>query len=58
MTDPVTGQNVESLWRGSSYNFGPRLDGRQLLWWDGQYRSYSAQKIIKEICTVQAVKPM
>ena len=44
MTDPHTGQTVESLWRGSSYNFGPRLDGRQLLWWDGQYHSYSAQK--------------
>lgn len=44
MTDPNTGQTVESLWRGFSYNFGPRLDGRQLLWWDGQYHSYSAQK--------------
>ena len=44
MTDPHTGQTVESLWRGSSYNFDPRLDGRQLLWWDGQYHSYSAQK--------------
>ena len=44
MTDPNTGQTVESLWRGASYNFGPRLDGRSLLWWDGSYRPYVAQK--------------
>lgn len=44
MTDPNTGQVVESLWRGAQSNFGPKMDGRQLLWWDGQYRSYSAQK--------------
>lgn len=44
MKDPNTGETVESLWRGASYNFGPRLDGRQLLWWDGTYRSYTAQK--------------
>lgn len=43
MTDPNTGKTVESLWRGASYNFGPKLDGRELLWWDGKYHSYSAQ---------------
>lgn len=43
MTDPATGEVVESLWRGASGNFGPRMDGRQLLWWDGQYHSYSAK---------------
>ena len=42
--DPVTGQMVESLWRGAGSNFGPRMDGRKLLWWDNQYHSYSAQK--------------
>lgn len=44
MTDPNTGQTVESLWRGASYNFGPRLDGRNLLWWDGNYYPYTAKK--------------
>ena len=43
MQDPQTGQMVESLWRGASANFGPRLDGRQLLWFDDTYRSYSAK---------------
>ena len=55
MTDPHTGQTVESLWRGSSYNFGPRLDGRQLLWWDGQYHSYFCSKIIKRFYIAQVV---
>ena len=44
MQDPATGNMVESLWRGGSANFGPRLDGRQLLWFDDTYRSYSAKK--------------
>ncbi|MGN0056705.1 MAG: SusC/RagA family TonB-linked outer membrane protein [Phocaeicola plebeius] len=44
MTDPNTGQTVESLWRGASGNFGPRMDGRQLLWWDGNYYAYTAQE--------------
>ena len=44
MTDPTTGKTVESIWRGAQSNFGPRLDGRQLLWWDGQYRPYVAQE--------------
>lgn len=42
--DENTGKTVESIWKGGSANFGPKLDGRQLLWWDGQYHSYSAQK--------------
>jgi iron complex outermembrane receptor protein len=44
LEDPNTGQMVESLWQGASTNFGPKLDGRQLLWWDNQYRSYTAKK--------------
>lgn len=44
MTDPVTGKTVESLWRGASGNFGPRMDGRDLLWWDGEYRPYTAKE--------------
>ncbi len=43
-TTDANGNTVESLWRGASGSFGPKLDGRQLLWWDGSYRSYSAQK--------------
>ena len=42
--DPATGQMVESLWRGGSANFGPRLDGRDLLWYDNSYRAYTAKK--------------
>ena len=38
------GVMVESLWNGKTYNFGPKLDGRQLLWWDGTMRPYTAQK--------------
>lgn len=38
------GVMVESLWKGAAANFGPRMDGRQLLWWDGTMRPYSAQK--------------
>lgn len=43
-TTDANGNTVESLWRGASGSFGPKLDGRQLLWWDGSYRSYSAQE--------------
>lgn len=44
MADPTTGEMVESLWRGASANFGPRLDGRQLLWWNDSYQAYTAKK--------------
>jgi iron complex outermembrane receptor protein len=40
--DPT--KKVEALWKGASANFGGRLDGRPLLWWDDQYRPYVAQK--------------
>ena len=42
MTDQ-NGVMVESLWKGAAANFGPRMDGRQLLWWDGTMRPYSSQ---------------
>lgn len=44
MKDPATGEMVESLWESANFNFGPRMDGRSLLWWDDQYRPYTAQK--------------
>ena len=28
---------------GGAAGFGPRMDGRQILWWDGQMRDYSPQ---------------
>jgi TonB-linked SusC/RagA family outer membrane protein len=43
-TTDANGNTVESLWRGADGSFGPKLDGRQLLWWDGSTRSYTAQK--------------
>lgn len=43
MEDP-SGRMVESLWKGGSANFGPRMDGRDLLWWDDTYRPYTAKK--------------
>ena len=42
MTDPNTGQTVQSIWRGGDGSFGPRMDGRMLLDWDGQYHPYQA----------------
>ena len=44
MQDPTTGNMVESLWKGGSSNFGPRLDGRSLLWFDDKYHPYVAQE--------------
>ena len=44
MKDPNTGQMVQSIWRGGDGSFGPRMDGRNLLWWDGQYRPYQANE--------------
>ncbi|MGL5547668.1 MAG: SusC/RagA family TonB-linked outer membrane protein [Tannerellaceae bacterium] len=44
MKDPVTGEMKEALWYGGGSNFGPKMDGRDLLWWDNTYRPYSAQK--------------
>ena len=41
MTDPNTGQTVQSIWRGGDGSFGPRMDGRMLLDWDGQYHPLS-----------------
>lgn len=43
MEDP-SGNMVESLWKGGSANFGPRMDGRNLLWWDDTMRPYTAKK--------------
>lgn len=42
MQDPNTGQMVQSIWRGGDGSFGPKMDGRNLLWWDGQYHPYQA----------------
>ena len=44
MSEDANGNMVESLWKGGSANFGPRMDGRDLLWWDGTMRPYSAQQ--------------
>lgn len=44
MMENPSGKLVESLWKGAGANFGPRMDGREVLWWDDTMRSYSPQK--------------
>lgn len=44
MMEDRSGNMVESLWKGASANFGPRMDGRNLLWWDDTMRPYTAKK--------------
>lgn len=40
----VNGQDVVRPIFRSYAQFGPRMDGRQVYWWDGQMRSYSPQE--------------
>lgn len=40
----VNGQDVVRPIFRAYAQFGPKLDGRQVYWWDGQMRSYSPQK--------------
>lgn len=40
----ANGNTVKSLWKGGSANFGPKMDGTEVLWWDGVMRPYSAKK--------------
>ena len=40
----VNGQSVVRPIFRAYGQFGPRLDGRQVYWWDGQMRDYSPQK--------------
>lgn len=44
MMENPSGKMVESLWKGASANFGPRMDGRDILWWDDTMRPYTAKK--------------
>lgn len=33
----------EAYWNGADFNFGPEMDGRELLWWDDELRDYTSQ---------------
>lgn len=44
MMENPSGKQVESLWKGAGANFGPRMDGREVLWWDDTMRPYASQK--------------
>ncbi len=33
----------EAYWDQANFNFGPKMDGRSLLWWDDQIRPYTSQ---------------
>lgn len=39
----VNGIKTKAYFNQASSNFGPKLDGSNMLWWDGQMRSYSPQ---------------
>lgn len=44
LTTTVNGQQVQHPIYRAYGQFGPKLDGRQVYWWDGEMRSYSPQE--------------